>query len=176
MNVNSDFEIRYDLIDDITSVSSITESDIIKETLSYEIVYSDIYNRIDFKHNKDILTQLTNGNIYTAFPDRNFFSYLENDTILDEELSVLHGVYKTKQIDLFLEDVSSFKTRFINILKNRKMRIAFETKGINFQSKLGDNFNLNHSRILNGTRPIKIFGLRKSAFKTEITAFDLLGI
>jgi hypothetical protein len=70
------------------------------------------------------------------------------------------------------------KNNIANVLKNRRNTVEFSTKGINFESILGDDITIESSSLSGEvtSRDYKILAINNTAEQTTIRAVDLLGL
>lgn len=163
ITLNNSFEIEYKLFSAPSSASEITDTDILEGTFETEINY------------KDIVSQIIAYNPHYSSPEA-------TSTSSDSESSLkaqhLHGVNKTVRFRHVLEDITG---RIVNIMKVRRERYAtynFDSKIINIDSILGDEFLLNKTGLLGGdsTKSVKVMELQKGIERTQVIATDLYNL
>jgi len=171
LSINSSFEIEYKLFADPNPSTDITEAEFLFSSLIQEIDYKDIYSSIEFR----------NPHGESIFNDRSKLARIERiaESAIDtSRAKYLHGIDKTKRIEHIVLDMTNSKTKLAGILSKRRATFDLSTKGINFSSIIGDDFNIVSSKIIgdDGEKEIKIIEIEKKANETKIKGVDLLGI
>ena len=167
--INNSFEVGYVLFNTVSASNDITNDEIIDGTLTQTIDY------------KDIKTSFAFQNIHgTYLPGFGFLDVDTRSSLAVEKTSsiYLHEMKKQKTINFITEDMTNSKNRIMDVLSNRRARVELTTKGTNFTSLLGDNFNILSDDIIgiNASISIKILSINKKADETNIVGFDLYNL
>ncbi len=163
ITLNNSFEIEYKLFSTPSSTTQITDTDILQGSFDTEINY------------KDIVSQIIAYNPHYSSPETTATS---SDSETSLKAQYLHGVNKTVRFRHVLEDITG---RIESIMKVRRERYAtyeFDSKIINIDSILGDEFLLVKSGLLGGdsSKSVKIMEIQKGIESTQLTATDLYNL
>lgn len=161
--LNNSFEIQYSLFTAPDSSSEITEADIIKDSYSIDIDYSDLVTTI-IAYNPHFSSS---EGVPTA-----------SATTENSVAKYLHGTDKTIRFRHVLEDFTAKILDHINLRSERYAEYVFATKQLNYLSEIGNDYLLSGLGLPNqaASRAVKILSLSKSSNKTNIRASDLLNI
>jgi len=161
--LNSSFEIVYELFAAPSPTETVTNTEIIQGSPTYKVLY------------EDIVTQIVGFNPH--FNASEFVS-ISSQTGSSNKSRYLHGVNATTRFRHVLEDFTTKIDDHINLRSERRVNYSFQTKGINFDSNLGDDYTLTANDIPGGSdsRSVKIIQIGKSNTQTEIVASDFLDI
>lgn len=177
LSLSNDFKISYHLLESTTSTDEIGENDFLQGSIVQEVRYQDLINELIFQNENSerIYYYLGGWNVPSSMVYRDNQA---SSSISSDVTEYLHEIKKQKTINHIIDDISFFKQRMIDVLSNRKLNISLNTKGINFTSKLNDNFILVTNKVLGslGQKNIKLFSINKSANETKIKGLDLLGL
>lgn len=174
LSVDLDFKTKYFLIDSIASGIEITDNEIMLGSQTTDIRYSDIITALDFKniHGEDIFSRDANLSLPASYYRTTYETKAE-----DKRAVYLHDIQNTRFITHLMLDLTNVKTRMLDVLKERRNTIQFKTKGINFDTILGDDLTIVSDKTIpsSGTN-FKVFSANNNTIETEIRAIDLLGI
>jgi len=161
--LNNDFEIAYELFSTISASTSITDIEIIEKTTSYTVNY------------KDIVTQLITFNPHYNSSE---FVSVASQTSSSNKSRYLHEIINVNRFQHVLEDFSSKITDHINLISERDIDYKISTKGINFDSMIGDEFNLESNDLPGGvsSKAIKIIETEKANTRTKLLVKDLYNL
>lgn len=161
--LNNSFEIAYKLFDTISASTNITDIEVINNTANYYISYFDI------------VTQFI---AYNPHYNSSEFVSVSSQTGSSNKARYLHDVINTDRFLHVLEDFSSKITDQINLRSERNIDYKFSTKGINFDSTIGDDFNLQVNDLPGQETSvgIKIIEIEKENTRTKLLAKDLYNI
>lgn len=177
LSITNDFKVSYHIIDSVASTDEINDNDYMLSSLKQDIKYRDLVSQLVFQNEHgESIYYLVGG--FFNITSIEFKNDLSTTSIYSQRTEYLHEIKKQKTITHLVEDISSIKNRMMSVLGNRKLSISFVTKGINFTSKLNDNFMLVTNKVLGitGSKNIKVFSLNKSANETQVKGLDLLGL
>ena len=167
ISLNNSFEIEYHLFSAPSSTDGLTDVDILKDSMSIELDYTDIIHQLIAFNSHWSSTEATEDT---------------NDTPSHTEISnkskYLHDINKVVRFRHVLESMNSRLPDIMKVRGNREALYNFSTKIINVDDIIGDDFLLSRDGILGGnaTKQLKILGLSKSPKKTKIIASDLLDL
>jgi hypothetical protein len=172
--LNDDFEIEYKIAQAPSSSTELGDNEIVEDSFSQEIDYADIYDTVVF----------FNDHISYIFNDRNKVKRFVKDTsanlVETPKTTYLHGVSSINYFQHVLTEDSVYRVRtnIAALLANRKLFLNLKTKGINFESLIGDDFKITSSKIIGsaGYKTAKILKINKSGIDTELRLSDLLGL
>lgn len=171
LSINEDFEVEYLLLDNPVSNLEVTENEIIEGSLVQDVDYKDIYTTVTFTndHGEDM---------YNNRFLRTRFSTVSEASLTNTQAEMQYGVKKIKHINHVLLNMSESKQKILDILSRRRLKVSFKTKGINFESKVGDDLEIISNKLngTSGSKVIKIMSIEKSASDTTVRGIDLLGI
>jgi len=90
----------------------------------------------------------------------------------------LHEIINVNRFQHVLEDFSSKITDHINLISERDIDYKISTKGINFDSMIGDEFNLESNDLPGGvsSKAIKIIETEKANTRTKLLVKDLYNL
>ena len=161
--LNGDFEIVYKLFSTISATETITNIEIILGSYSYEINY------------KDIITSLIAFNPHYNSSE---FVSVSSQTLESNKSRYLHGIINADRFRHVLENFTTKITGQVGIRSERDIEYTFKTKGINFDSDIGDEFLLIPSSLPGQatSRGVKILETLKGNTNTSIVATDLYNI
>lgn len=167
--LNGDFEVGYRLFDSISSTDEITEDEIIEGTLSQTIDYKDIITSLKFENAHG--SKLP-GDSYISI-DTRYSTPVESKAAL-----YLHETQKQKTINFITQDMDDAKVRIEKVLTNRRATLEFSTKGVNFDTLLGDCFNISSGDIIGGVSSILVqaMTIRKRADETTLSTIDFYNL
>ena len=163
INLNNSFEIEYNLFATPTSSAAITDTDFKEKSYSISVDYNDI------------VTQIISYNPHFSNSEFNSQSSATGTSLKAEHL---HEFKKVTRFRHVLEDYSSKITDAINVRSERWVKYEMDTKSINYDSKIGDDFLLSKNGILgnDSTKAVKLIRLDKKVNETRITASDFYNI
>ncbi len=167
ISLNNSFEIVYKLYSSPSSSNEITDVDIIKDSLSVQIKYSDIVNQI-----------IAYNPHYSADENKEDTSNSPSYTVSDSKSKYLHNITRVTRFVHVMENINARLNELIKVRSSRYCVYDFSTKLINIDNILGDDIKLNTSGLLGNetTTQLKIVSLDKSTDKTGIIATDLLNL
>jgi hypothetical protein len=170
--LTNNFKIGYKLFSAISASNEISDTEILENTITQTIKYSDICNELFFENiHGEIIYYY--GNFSTPPTTYEEINTTISTKISDTEAIYLHEVEKSKTINFIVQSMALSKDNILAVLKNRRLIIELITKGINFSSIVGDEFTINSSKL---NKDIKILSINKSASQTTIRGVDLLGL
>jgi len=160
---NDSFEFVYELFASFTPTETISNTEIVENTHSYGVDY------------KDIATQLVAFNPHYNSSE---FVGVSSQTASSNKSRYLHGIDNTVRFRHVLESFVSKITDHINIKSERSILHTLTTKGINFDSEIGDEFILETNDIPGGStsNDVKIIEIQKQNRETRILATDLYNL
>ncbi|MGV8130684.1 MAG: hypothetical protein ACP5N7_01115 [Candidatus Pacearchaeota archaeon] len=169
--INSELNVGYSLINSISPTNDITENEIIENTLSQAIDYKDVYSSVEFinRHGTKVYQA---GGLYGASATRDS----ENlEIVSNREAYFLHEIDRKKKIEVVVESIANVKNRIKELLGAHRYTIDLTTKGINFDSVIGDTYNIKSDKILGTNNETKgiILGITKSNNQTNVTFVNL---
>jgi hypothetical protein len=161
--LNNSFEIVYKLFSTVSASTDITTIDIIVNSSSYNVEY------------RDIVTQFI---AYNPHYNSSEFVAVSSQTESSNKARFLHELINVDRFIHVLEDFTSKITDQINVRSERDITYRFSTKGINFDSSIGDDFNLKANDLPDNNTSIgvKITDIEKGNTDTRIEAKDLYNI
>lgn len=161
--LNNSFEIVYELLSTITASNSITDTDAIVNSAIYTIEY------------RDITTQFI---AYNPHYNSNEFVSVASQTSSSNKSRYLHDLINVDRFLHVLEDFTSKITDHINLRSERDITYNLSTKGINFDSMIGDDFNLEINDLAGGVSSVgvKLVEIDKGNTQTKIKAKDFYNI
>ena len=164
------YDLGYKLFDTLAPTEVITNNEIIKDSLVQKIDYKDIVTTYLYKSKQGSYLYGIDNTTGVVYLD-----YRSESSTRNTSAEYLHERKKQKTITYVTENMTDARTRIESVLSNRRLTIEFTTKGINFMSQLGDQFEVQESSLVgdSGVVNINILGLRKSAEQTIISGIDL---
>lgn len=172
--INDNFEIGYKLIDTVSAADSISKNDIMQGTFSQIIDYKDIFTSIDFNNKHGSKTFQVTGISWSLTT----YDSEELDRITNDRALYLHEVENKRKIECVIQSVQNTKDRIQKVFGVPRLNFDLSTKGINFTSNIGDQYNIDSDEVAGGTatRSGVILGITKSNAQTNIslTNFDTL--
>lgn len=161
--LNNSFEIAYELFDTISASNSITDTEIILGSATYRVEY------------QDIATQFI---AYNPHYNSNEFISTSSQTASSNKARYLHDIINVDRYEHVLENYTAKITDQINLRSERDITYSFKTKGLNFDSEIGDEYNLEANDLPGqaSSKGIKIIEIEKSNTETKILAKDLYNI
>lgn len=171
LTIDNDFLIRYYLLNAPSTPLVITDNEIIEGSISQDVKYTDIINSINFENVNGENLKPNNNPTYDLNTTR-------EDLVIDNRSAYLYGSNRSITIKYIMQYLSNSKQNILNVLKNRRYSIEFTTKGINFESILGDDITVESDSLIGGvsSRNYKILSIVQNAESTTIRAVDLLGL
>lgn len=160
ITLNNSFEIEYNLFSTPSASTELTDTDILRNTFQTNISY------------KDIIDQIIAYNPH-------YSSVEATSTSSDSESSLkakhLHGISRAVRFRHVLEDITGRLADILDVRKERSAVYEFETKIINIDSILGDQFLLTKDGLLGGdtSKAVKILELAKGVNRSKISVTDL---
>jgi hypothetical protein len=124
---------------------------------------------------RDIVTQFI---AYNPHYNSSEFVAVSSQTESSNKARFLHELINVDRFIHVLEDFTSKITDQINVRSERDITYRFSTKGINFDSSIGDDFNLKANDLPDNNTSIgvKITDIEKGNTDTRIEAKDLYNI
>jgi hypothetical protein len=161
--LNNSFEIVYKLFATISASTDITDTEIIVNTSNYKIDY------------QDIVTQFI---AYNPHYNSNEFVSTASQTASSNKARYLHNVINTDRFEHVLENYTAKITDQINLRSESDITYTFQTKGINFDSTIGDEYNLTSNDLPGqvNSKGIKIVEIEKGNTQTKLLAKDLYNL
>lgn len=161
--LNNSFEITYELLSTISASTDITDTEIIANSSYYKIDYNDI------------VTQFV---AYNPHYNSSEFVDVSSQTDSSNKARYLHDVINTDRFQHVLENFTSKITDHINLRSERDITYSFQSKGINFDSTIGDEFDLTSNDLAGQVSSvgIKIVEINKGNTDTRILAKDFYNI
>ncbi len=175
LTIDSHNLLQYKLIQSLSPTLTITDNEIIKDSIKQEIKYSDICNDITLtnNHGEYIASLAAQSSMSGSIKDTRKFIVSTNigDYYLFKQKNA-------KQIEIAVVNPANSQNIIASVITKRRNTIEFKTKGINFLSLLGDDITINSSYLVgNSTTNIyKIMSITQTADETTIRAIDLYGI
>jgi len=161
--LNNSFEIAYELFSAISASDSITDTEIILNSPSYRVEY------------QDIVTQFI---AYNPHYNSNEFVSTSSQTSSSNKARYLHDVINVNRYEHVLENYTAKISDQIDLRSERDITYSFKTKGLNFDSEIGDEFNLETNDLpgQESSRGVKIIEIEKSNTETKLLAKDLYNL
>ena len=161
--LNNSFEIAYKLLATISASTDITTTEIIANKNIYTVEY------------QDIVTQFI---AYNPHYNSSEFTSTSSQTETSNKARYLHDILNTDRFLHVLEDYSSKISDQINLRSERDITYKFFSKGINFDSSIGDDFNLKANDLpgQESSIGVKLVEMEKGNTSTKLLAKDLYNI
>ena len=159
LSINSDNEVEYHLIDSPTSGDTKTSNEVMDNTFSKNIIYKDIINEITIRNDHNYIT-------LDPVDTKN------NNKVIDSQSQELHDFVSTEAVDHVLEDGSLISSEYLNLRKERRQLITYQSK-IDATNIVGDDITYN---IKNETNDNTIIKVSKDSKKQIITTTDFHGV
>lgn len=132
LRVNPNFEVEYNLFKAPTAPAEITDSNIVRDSLSIEVKYKDITNEI-IAYN----AHLDAEDLVSRDPLNTPSKTLKNNRTL-----YLHDCNNTDRFRHVLDNIVPTLQKILAIRSERRVNYVLSTKGSNLDSKLGDEFKV----------------------------------
>lgn len=164
LRLNNSFEVEYGLFDTPSSSgTSITNAQIIYDSMQTEIDY------------KDLVDQIVAYNPHYSSADGH--ADQSGVSASSNKAKYLHGIDRTTRFVHVLESMSTRLTGIMNSRSSRKGTYKLETKTLNLDSLIGQDYVLAYNTIDgNSTAPCKIVRMDKSPGKVGLILSDLVGV
>jgi hypothetical protein len=161
LSLGNDFNVKYLLFNVPSSTSQITDTEILEDTFNIDFDYNDIVNRIIAYNPHYSSIESVNSSATSDYSNKARY---------------LHGTDKTIRFRHCLEDMTLKIADHISFKSKRKASYFFDTKTINLDSIIGDEFLLKKSNLPSGdsSRSVKIIGIEKGT-QSGIIATDFKG-
>lgn len=171
LSISDNFEISYFLFKAIGATSPITENDMLKgSSLDQEIDYKDICNEVYYAN-------IHGESMYNDRLRFNRYSNTYEPPSINYKARYLHNVIMSKTITHVLTDMGYAKDKIMAVLSNRRATFTMKTKGVNFDSNIGNDFRIESSKAIgSGLARFKAMTIQKDAAETTIKGVDLLGL
>ncbi len=173
ITINNDFEIEYQLFSRPFPTESVTETEIIKGTISQKIDYKDVYTNIQLSNDHDL-------SVYNDPRSTSRYNISEKVEYYYDKGRFYHGINKSKSLKHIIEDIynTGIGNKISFVLGNRRLTLSVDTKGYNFESIVGDDYTIESSKVVgsDGMKDIKLLSIDKAPTRTRISGIDLLGL
>lgn len=159
--LNNSFEIEYKLFSTPSSSTTLTETEILKDSFSSNIEY------------QDITTQLIAYN-----PHFNSSDHVAKTGVSAESNKAihLHGVTNVDRFIHVLEDITGRINDIMNYKSNRSAKYNLETATFNLDSEIGDEFLVETDLYGLTQESMKIIAISKQKNKASLILTDLKGV
>jgi len=178
ITVSSDFEIKYSLTNTPTASDEITDREILADSFSQKISYTDLASIIIAK-NPDGYSLRGPGLSSASDVDPDFVTTYKSYSVPKSTSS--HEVEKQIEFRQMIQR-DSFETYILDKMKaiysERFLTVSLETKSINFETEINDDVTIITNKLLGQTktRNMTVIEVDKQREKVKLTLTDFLNI
>ncbi|MCK5615010.1 hypothetical protein KAR91_74800, partial [Candidatus Pacearchaeota archaeon] len=167
LSINNDGEVVYELINAASSGDIKSSNEILDNSFSKKIIYSDIVNQVELFNPNNYIT---NVGIYLNSSELR--STIDLSPVQDDKSQELHDIINTTKEEHFLRDGSTLSSDFLDLRKERRQLITYKSK-IDATDIVGDDITYNFKNETNDNTVIKV---SKNSKEQTITTTDFHGV